>query len=576
MATGSVDKYFKELNDILALLKKSEETEAAGGDFEKLGIPKPFELRDKVERGFWGAMSKIVDDLVQDELPDVLDIPPELEPALNFGLFPNPDCEWIKDKVFSLYSACQKQGLVYKVLFLTDALKIQYRETKRVDKLKELETEKTRTSDAIKNHPVDVEELRKETYGVITERLGPTGKAVVDMFKNWERLFLPYLAMERKAKEIGLNGREEILKFTKLKNDLSTARQLIGTTLSKAPDHKAHIEDYIGKIEHKHKELQELQKDVERTDDLIYKEKNEVKAISASQVKEELRGALNNVKGLVTLGARKCKITPSGAPLKPAKVVTLEQVFKNLEHLEEFDPRLYDNRKVKKLGRPAVIFVPGIGNGVYDYQNNRLLIPLMVPKDPLESVAAAVCMYRDDVDQQVNERSMINSFRKDIKENKKLRSILKVRQQFVKDYLGFMTKEAYGLPKLDKETKNWFEWQIAPSKSDPKTPREIRGLNSSGLKKMKTEVEQNGWEKDPKALHKLAIIHSYLDEKADQALEFITKALKLDNANPEILYNAGVISKKANRKDLSREFFGRYVKMAEQSWWSKKAQEMMR
>ena len=62
---------------------------------------------------------------------------------------------------------------------------------------------------------------------------------------------------------------------------------------------------------------------------------------------------------------------------------------------------------------------------------------------------------------------MIRSFW-DLKEMKKTRSVVKVQQRLMTEYVTWIVKESQGYRIMEKEIRNWFEQYIAPDKHDVK------------------------------------------------------------------------------------------------------------
>ncbi|MBI4567323.1 MAG: hypothetical protein HY719_02890 [Planctomycetes bacterium] len=530
-----------------------------------------YEVKDKLERKYWATAAKMVESVVTADLPDNLTFSRDQELFLNFGFFTHESVVWSLEEVKKIYDFTQREGF-YRVKFITDTLNACYRQTKRVDRMKQLVKEQAGIQKSIADHPEELGGLRKERDQEIRASLGPDAPKAVALFDKWESLIVPYLDMEAVSRQGGFSGKEQILKFNKLRDDLNAVRASISAVLNKYPEGKMGVEGFLESIQAKHREMQDLKLDLEMAENKIFKEEHEVKAINDSKCKEDLRGAVNFNKALMTISARKAGITPNAMPMKKVRFIKPDEIRAALAHIEDYDPNVFNNRRVKKTGRPEVVLCPGTGNGVYDFVNDRLLLPTMVPREPLESTAAAVCMYRDDIDQQLNERAMISAFKRDIKEHGKIRSAIKLRQLFFKYYLIWMVKEAKGIASLGREERAWFEYRIAPKKLEPRTPVELRNLNAKDMRAIRDQVAA----KSPLAgedHQKLAILSFHLEEK-DKALAHIMEAYKQLPTSSDVLLNVGIIHKAMNKD--AKPYLQKYLTSAEQSWWTKKAQELMR
>ncbi|MCC6464730.1 MAG: hypothetical protein IT463_05260 [Planctomycetes bacterium] len=310
----------------------------------------------------------------------------------------------------------------------------------------------------------------------------------------------------------------------------------------------------------------------------ILDEENTVHQITPTDVKAALLAELGNVRGLLRLGSRYAKVAECAVPVNEGEtLLDPPAVLDALSEIEEYDPRLFINPSVKRFGRPQVFLAPGVGDGVYDGERNRLVIPQRTLKGALASVANAVVLYRLDVDAAHNERRLFNSYKEEIKDNQKIRSNLKLRMNLINEYLLWITKESRGNGVLPREVREWFEWQIAPGKADPQVPREFLGLTIRQLKQKLEELERQPLSADRE--YRQGILLWLLDPEneanlREQVLPRVEKAAKLDATTYRYLYSAATLHKKLRSYSRAIELFSQYARDARQSWWTKKAVEL--
>jgi hypothetical protein len=144
-----------------------------------------------------------------------------------------------------------------------------------------------------------------------------------------------------------------------------------------------------------------------------------------------------------------------------------DELFDVTEKVMEFDPGLFENKKVKLYGRPVMILAPGKGRGDYDYHMNVLIIPHFPVKDYIDSMLNALALYRWECD---DENKMKNSF-SNLKSNKYYTSSSTLMQSFIKNYCVYMSKNIDGggavrISEFDFETRAWFTSYISRREAD--------------------------------------------------------------------------------------------------------------
>ncbi|NUQ34611.1 MAG: hypothetical protein HUU29_06695, partial [Planctomycetaceae bacterium] len=551
--------------------RKEEAGQLAEGDRA------PTDLKPGLDTSYWRLMSDEVVNLVQQNLPENLTFDDKLLYALNYGVIrDNPDFAWAA-KIIKPFLPAAAEHPKYRVVYLHQRLNQVYRKILKVDTLKNMMADLERIKKAIDDAPGERAEAIKHRDHLINEKIDTQAdkdkllKLYAQVDADLEGLKL----MEQKNREGGLGGKEDRQRYITLTQNNEKRHEEINHILERNKE----IEE-IRTADHQADQLLsdliQLRADKRNKERDMEKEKGAVHNISVSDVKAGLEEEVGKMKGNGRLTARLGKAAQISLPLEERDIMTPEKARAAIAEIEEYDPNLFNNRSTKLKGIPGLLISPGIGEGVYDWEGHNLVIPVMYSRTPLASVASAVVLYRVDVDQSYNDRELILSYKNDIKENKKIRSMIKLRQQLIKDYLLWIVKESKGFPLMEKDNRLWIEYRIAPNKYEPKFPADMRGLT---LKQQREGLEAETAKNDdsPMSLFRQAL-YRYLMESENQEVwnaevfPRLEKAMQGDPNNLDILYSAGAIYRKAKNKRCI-ELFVEYTKKAPQSWWSKKALE---
>jgi hypothetical protein len=295
---------------------------------------------------------------------------------------------------------------------------------------------------------------------------------------------------------------------------------------------------------------------------------DETSSLSPMEIETKLTEEIEYIRDLVKLSANRLRTSPTSIIFGKYDIATIDSVKKILDHIEEFDPKVYKNGRVAIFGKPAIVIIPGTGNGVYDWKNNALIIPTIPYTTLLTSVVSALVEYRIDVDE---EKKLMFSYSQ-IKEYAGIKSVWKLRENFLKDYIIWMNQEYQGYKVLKSDVRNWFEHEIGPNKNQAITPLCYESFSMS-QKQYEELVEQleaktsNEDLKDPEAWFGNGII-SCQNEKWEQAVEYFKKTIELEPTHPQGLYNLGFACMKANRKPDAVDYFKQYLIKNPSGWWT--------
>ncbi|MDR0330916.1 MAG: hypothetical protein LBH93_04315 [Chitinispirillales bacterium] len=300
-----------------------------------------------------------------------------------------------------------------------------------------------------------------------------------------------------------------------------------------------------------------------------------------SEIENRITEDLEYIRDLTRLSAKRLSLDPFPLIREGDKVFSLALLNKSLNQITEFDPHIFHNDRVPLFGRPYVLLIPGTGNAIYDWKNNCIILPMVPPGGNfMGSLATGIIEYRLDVDE---EKKLLTSYNQ-LPDLKAIRSIIQLKTKLIKEYIIWMTSEANGFRILSKESKNWFEHEIGPSKNDIFTPLELQSYTMTSIEFNKLfddttarikEAEEAGTEPSADDLWTASLLHFQMG-KPERSLPLIEKYMKLRPDHLMGWYNLGYISMKQMNRTQARDAFNAYCKMDTQSWWSKVVRDHLR
>ncbi len=307
--------------------------------------------------------------------------------------------------------------------------------------------------------------------------------------------------------------------------------------------------------------------------------------MSLSAVENKITEDLEYIRDITRLSAKRLSLDPFPLVRPEEKVFSLSLLKKSLNQITEFDPHIFHNDRVPLFGRPYVLLVPGTGNAIYDWKNNCIVLPMIAPgANFMGSLASGIIEYRLDVDE---DKKLLTSYN-ELPDLKSIRSVIELKKRLTKEYIIWMTSEANGYRILSKESKNWFEHEIGPSKNDIFCPLEYQTYSMSlkeenalfdAIDARLKEIEES--EADPKPepnpddLWIASILYTQRG-KPEKALPLLEQYTKMRPDHLMAWYNLGYIAMKQMNRTLAREAFNVFCKMDTQSWWAKVVRDHLR
>lgn len=308
----------------------------------------------------------------------------------------------------------------------------------------------------------------------------------------------------------------------------------------------------------------------------LFEEQTAQAQVSASGMRGTLHAEIANLRGHLRLAARYGHAAECALDVGDGVRVEPSQLDAALAHIQAFDPHLFRNVHARRHGRPAMLLAPGIGEGVYDRERHRFVVPQRSVRGAEASLASACALYRLELD-ATEGNALAAAFRKQQRRTAKVRSNLKVRNQLAEEYQLWITQEAHGNLVLSREARQWFESNIAPPKDAPWTPPEFLDLAPRQLTSRLNEAERAPQSADRE--FRCGVLYWLLnpdDSRAirDWALPRIERAMELDAAQHGYVYSAATLHMKIKSFQRAIDLFHRFSRQAPQSWWSRKAIEL--
>ncbi|MBX3473199.1 MAG: hypothetical protein KF754_02370 [Planctomycetes bacterium] len=327
--------------------------------------------------------------------------------------------------------------------------------------------------------------------------------------------------------------------------------------------------DSVGRLQ----ELHDSRRSLEQT---MREERTAMAAVRAVDMRAALHDELAATRGLLRLAARYAGVHESPVETGIVERLSPAQIQAALQHVQDWDARLYLNAHARQQGRPGLLAAPGVGSGVYDRERNRFVLPLRCSGNAEAALAAAAARYRMEID-AAGDGELLRAYRHDIPENNRIRSNIKLREKFVSEYVDWITREAHGQPVLARQSRQWFEARIAPPGDEPWVPREFLDLAPRQLAGRLNELERAA--PGPEREYRCGVLYWLLypqDARAarEWALPRIERALELVPLQPAYLYSAAAIHRRLGSFQRALALFQRFAETSPPSWWTRKAVEL--
>jgi hypothetical protein len=180
--------------------------------------------------------------------------------------------------------------------------------------------------------------------------------------------------------------------------------------------------------------------------------KNKFKGQGLPAMKLELREGLNHKKEFMALAAHTARLDESPICQNRSAPISLRRAGEIMMDLTPLDPDMLRASRIRMYGIPRVILVPGQGLGVYDWEDNSLIIPIFPAVSDIKNFCFALAAFRWDNDE---DRTLKDTYSL-LKVNKG-KGIRALQESFFNDYFLWISKERKGYKILPREVAKWFK-----------------------------------------------------------------------------------------------------------------------
>jgi hypothetical protein len=169
-------------------------------------------------------------------------------------------------------------------------------------------------------------------------------------------------------------------------------------------------------------------------------------------LKMELREGINHKKDFMMLAARTARVDASPLCQNKNEPISMARAGEIMMDLTPLDPDMLRASRIRMYGIPRVIMVPGQGLGVYDWEDNSLIIPIFGAVSDVKDFCFALASFRWDNDE---DRTLKDTYSL-LKPNKG-KGIRALQESFMNDYFLWISKERKGYRILPREVSKWFK-----------------------------------------------------------------------------------------------------------------------
>ena len=495
---------------------------------------------------------------------------------INFGISPVvlEDVKSINDKVQSAV----KKDENCKVSLVTDWIAEMYEKINSTDRLSRLEHDIKIAKQQLTRCEQEIKSSRHQRNDILIKELraDPASIEMVDHADDLNREILKIKKMTSKGVFVPV---EEKRKNFKIQQEYEKIRdrvtRLVG--MVRSLESSAALKQCTEDIDENLTCVLAAEETITHLDEEISKVRQQQHDLSPLEIEAAMRKELDYIKDIIRLSAKRLHQECSFF-LKPEdSFCTVNEVDDCFSRIMEFDPELAHNQRAIFLGLPGILLVPGNGRALYDWKNNRIVVPLSTPDGNLmASIASGFLEYRLDADE---DKKLLTSYNK-LPRHKDLKSLIRLKEELTKDYTIWMTSEYKGYKILAKEDRKWFEQEIAPPKNDIAVPLEYRSymMNSDEFSEKCSALEavlNEGLEAAlPETLWTASVL-LYQQGKYNKAMEALSVLIKKQPEHLMAYYNMGFTCLKLMRKQEAMQYFGEFCKRNPQSWWSTVAMEQM-
>ncbi|MCB9933562.1 MAG: hypothetical protein H6841_09090 [Planctomycetes bacterium] len=537
--------------------------------------------RAQLNAAFWKTARELVSAVVSGPGDEIDDLTPEQLRLLDYGLIPGVEPGEVAVRLLP-------GETVEGVLLLHQSLQDVLDDVRRRDTIRELRQDLDALSRDI--------ELWPETHLVhtryrdarVVELLGetPHGTHVLRLLGEIDEKLEPYKRLQAREREASSMTADERRAWSTLRHFVDSRREQIAGALSPlggTPDAARStlagfvlaameaVDESVGHLLQLHARRRGLEQQV-------MEQESAARRVTVVETRKALLRELDAVAGLLRLAARYAHVTECAVPVdEHVEYIDPGVAADAMEHILQFDPRLIDNPQSARFGLPELLLAPGIGDGVFDARRNRWVVPQRCVGGAIASLAHGAVMYRLEVDAGELNKALLASYRESIPANRGIRANLKLRNGLIRDYVNWMTREAFGEEVLSRETREWFERHVAPNKEQPWIPANLRGCSEHRLNQFKRELAcgARGAESEYEAgVTEWLLSPRDAESIREKALPCLMRAVELDPGHRAATWSLATLHMQLGEYQQAIDRFRRFTEISPKSWWTLKAIEL--
>jgi tetratricopeptide (TPR) repeat protein len=249
------------------------------------------------------------------------------------------------------------------------------------------------------------------------------------------------------------------------------------------------------------------------------------------------------------------------------RILTKSRAARAMMRIEEFDPKLYDNRIAMYKHVPYVLIFPYRGRPFMMLEKNLVVLPAFCPRPIERTLAHAFAIYRIKCD--VNNR-LRNSY-SDAQTSQAFLKTGDFVNSFTNAYMEWVVNGTRMRSQLPPDIRRWFNQEIAPSTNNLIIPswykmKDLRDFNlRNNIDECNRQIKNNP--EDAESYFKLGII-LYLQNNLIAAANTNIQAIKADPQFSKAHYNLGLVLERLDLRQKAKKVWRNFLVVEKDSWWS--------
>ena len=532
-------------------------------------------LLESLHSNYWQSIIEIIPALITDTTKEDYSIPESLHKWINFGCISDTLCpdyetltnihETVPEEMKDIYGE-------YKIVYLDWWYKNEHEKNIRLKHKGLVKNKLEKAQKELDEYPLLIEECHAKRKAFLEKY--PLAVDVLKTSKEIDERLPLYSLIKDKIERSQRITTQERIRYVELNDEINNLREL------RTKQQQA-INDKVPQYE-----MMQLDRDVEGTillkttlEDHLKKAKAEVvedkewrKIMTVTICHELLREELRRIRIMTELAARRSHIRPNSILRDTHPVPTPLQMVNAIEEILEVDPTLFTKGGIRRKTFPLILVIPVFGDGIYDFENNALLIPTRSPHSLLQAVATALIEFHLDSEAGGHFRESYLELRKD----EGIYSSIQLRERMVRDYLEWVTLEAKGYQVLDEKTRKWFIENVAPGTFALKHPRRLGEFPVAQsydlIEEFEKVIEKD--DNDFDAHFRLGIVYWRIGEYSKANIAFV-RSSELHPDSADACYNVAISSFKIGQKQKAIDYWRTYLSLDKVSFWTVRTQKFL-